>query len=92
MIETIVPLESFNRTTFELIFFLLGNYLATREIDVLNIMENIYIPLGLAEDDHLGWFKMQNNVYFNFNYIVLLEQICNLFRYKFQKLFLTILV
>ena len=84
LIEThIVPLEGFNRTTFEFIFFLLGNYLATREIDVLNIMENIYIPLGLAEDDHLGWFKMQNTVCFSFDYPFLLEQLYNLFRCKY---------
>ena len=61
-----ITLDSFNRTTFEDLFFLFGNYLATREIDILHIMENIYTPFGISEDDHLGWFKMQNDVCFGF--------------------------
>ena len=57
-------LDQYSKNFFELFFEVTAAYLAAKEVDVMEILENVYAPMGTANDDHLAWFKIQSDVCF----------------------------
>uniref|UniRef100_A0A914EPY9 Carboxylic ester hydrolase n=1 Tax=Acrobeloides nanus TaxID=290746 RepID=A0A914EPY9_9BILA len=50
---------TYDKGWFECEYSALASYLnKSKEIDSLSLLEAVYVPYGLAEDDHLGWLKV----------------------------------
>ncbi|CAJ0581278.1 unnamed protein product, partial [Mesorhabditis spiculigera] len=51
------------KLAFEFLFDMFANFLATREADVMAILERIYSAPGVGNFDHAAWFKTSSDVF-----------------------------
>uniref|UniRef100_A0A7E4ZT83 Carboxylic ester hydrolase n=1 Tax=Panagrellus redivivus TaxID=6233 RepID=A0A7E4ZT83_PANRE len=56
-------ISTYNREYFEFIFAVYANYLGENEETVIGILESVYMPPGLADDDHVGWLKTMSDIF-----------------------------
>ncbi|PAV79572.1 hypothetical protein WR25_23980 [Diploscapter pachys] len=52
----------YGRQLFEQYFRLFGYFLGAQQNPILSILENTYAPPDLADNDHLGWFKVDDMI------------------------------
>jgi len=55
-------INMYGKSFFEMIFAGAAGYLTTREADVLSMLEASYSPPGTADDDHVAWLSIMNNI------------------------------
>lgn len=60
--DGLTTLSSYSKSFFEFFFETMAPYLASREVDVMEMLENVFRLLGTADDDHLAWLKIQSDV------------------------------
>uniref|UniRef100_A0A914Q534 Carboxylic ester hydrolase n=1 Tax=Panagrolaimus davidi TaxID=227884 RepID=A0A914Q534_9BILA len=61
--DGLTKLSDYSKGFFELFFGTMASYLASREFDVVGMLEGVYTPFGTSDDDHLVWFKIQNDIF-----------------------------